>query len=69
MFTAFTLNVNMNKVYYFCIYDIKKLLISCPTAMVVLKLIMPYNDGNVDKKFQPPILSKNRENYDYGQTD
>ena len=29
--------------------------------MCVLKLIMPYNNGNFDKKFQPYILNSSRE--------
>ena len=31
--------------------------------MNVLELIMLHNNGNVDKKFQPSILNKSRENH------
>ena len=30
--------------------------------MNVLGLIMLHNNGNIDKKFQPSILNKSREN-------
>ena len=36
---------------------------SGPTAMDVEKLIMLYNDGNVDNKFQSSILNSSGKNH------
>ena len=36
---------------------------NCLTDMVVLYLIILYINGNVDKKFQPSIFYRSRENY------
>ena len=41
----------------------KKRVKGSPSDMDVLYLIILYNDGNVDKKFQPFILNSSRENH------
>ena len=41
---------------------------SSPTDMDVLYLIMLHIDGNVEKKFQPSIFYRSRENHVFSKT-
>ena len=42
----------------------KKVFKSSPTAIDVSYLIMLHNDGSIDKKYQPTILTRSRKNHD-----